>query len=347
MHTSSRHYVLVSDALTSEETEALEAIARASDGRWSILKANVDTDAGQLPLEEIGVIYISVDVLGESSKMQLTRLMSLFCEVALKSPSLQWLQASSAGLDRPQYQALLERGVAVTHAGGIAATTVAHSAVAGLLALGRDLPRFMSMQHNRQWMPARGPDAPQDISGQTAIVVGLGAIGREIARLCIALGLHVTGFNRSGICPPNLDIEVHGIAEFDDYVGKTDWLILSCPLTEETRHLVEEQHFRCMKPSARLVDVSRGGVVDSAALLTALREGALAGAYLDVFETEPLPADSPFWTLPNTIITPHAAGDSAGRGRKLTELFIKNLERHVSGRSLINKAESKTPATRP
>jgi phosphoglycerate dehydrogenase-like enzyme len=336
MQRSGRSHILVSDALDPIQMEEIEKIIDMSSGQWSLLKANAQTDIGNLPLADIDVIYISVDVLGESSKMQLTPLMSVFCDVALSSPNLQWLQASSAGMDRPQYQALRKRGVTLTHAGGIASTAVAHSAIAGLLALGRGLPKFMALQKMGRWLPERGSNAPREIPGQTAVIVGLGAIGQEIARLCDSLGLGVLGFNRSGVCPPSLDIEVLRVSEFDHFLGRADWVILSCPLTEETRHFVAERHFHEMKKSAYLIDVSRGGVVNSAHLLAALQQGNLAGAYLDVFETEPLPPDSPFWALPNVIITPHSAGDFAGRGRNLTDLFIKNLRKYISGQPLIN-----------
>ncbi|MVW78409.1 D-2-hydroxyacid dehydrogenase [Bordetella sp. 02P26C-1] len=338
MHTEKCQYVLVSDALDSDQLREIESLAAASQGRWDVLTANEETDLDPATLDDIGIVFISVDVLGESSKTQLTPRMRQFCDIALRAPNLRWLQASSAGLDRPQFQTLLAQGVTFTHAGGIASTTVAHSAIAGLLALGRELPDFMAKQREQQWKARRGLDAPRDIPGQTAIVVGLGAIGQEIVRLCQALGLHVIGFNRSGASPGNLDIETHRLCDFDRLIEQADWLILSCPLTEDTRHLVTMRQLQRMKRSARLIDVSRGGVVASADLLLALQRGELAGAYLDVFETEPLPPDSPFWKLPNAIITPHAAGDSAGRGRKLTDFFIQNLGRYLAGQPLLNNA---------
>jgi D-2-hydroxyacid dehydrogenase (NADP+) len=332
-------YVLVSDALDSDQLAEIQSIVNASQAPWSVLQVNENTKLDTTTLSNIEIVYISVDVLGESSKTQLTPLMRQFCDIALDSPHLKWLQASSAGLDRPQYQTLLSQGVTLTHAGGIASKTVAHSAIAGLLALGRELPSFMSRQRQREWKAIRGLDAPKDIPGQTAIVVGLGAIGQEIAKLCQALGLNVIGLNRSGVAPADLEIDTHSITKFDQLIDTADWLILSCPLTDDTKHLVTAKAFAQMKPSARLIDVSRGGVVSSKDLLLALQQGQLAGAYLDVFETEPLAPDSPFWTLPNTIITPHAAGDSAGRTRKLTEFFIQNLQQYLTGETLLNRAK--------
>lgn len=341
MNASERQYVVVSDGLDIDQLETIETIAR--EASWHVIRANTATDIRVLPLQEIAAMYISTDVLGESSKTQLTPLMSLFCEIALNAPTLEWLQASSAGLDRPQYQSLLERGVTVSHAGGVAAKTVAQAAIAGVLALARDFPRFMALQRNRRWVPARGADAPLDLPGQTAIVVGLGSIGQEIVRLCQALGLNVIGLNRSGRPPADLDVETQAISSLRRLLTEADWLLLSCPLTDETRHLIDDEQLRLMKPSARIVDVSRGGVVNSAALLAALKNRDIAGAYLDVFETEPLPADSAFWDLPNTIITPHAAGDSAGRANKLTQLFIENFKRFVSGQPLINATRYNAP----
>lgn len=336
MHNDACRLILVSDALGANELTAIENALLPSATCWQLLKANNRTDMRELALEAVEAIYISADVLGESSKDHLTPLMSLFCEIALNAPRLRWLQASSAGLDRPQFQTLLERGVTLTHAGGVAAKTVAHGAIAGLLALGRELPRFMALQRTHRWVPARGADAPTDIGGQTAVVVGLGAIGQEIIRLCHALDLSVIGFNRRGNPPENLNIEAYPVSQIEHHIDKADWLILSCPLTRETRHLIGAELLTRLKPTTRLVDVSRGGVVDSRHLLAALQRNALAGAYLDVFETEPLPADSPFWDLPNVIITPHAAGDSTGRSKKLNELFTKNLARFIAGEPLIN-----------
>lgn len=336
MRNDACRYVLVSDALGADQLAAMEnALAPGAD-RWRLLKANRHTDMRELDLAAIEAIYISVDVLGESSKDHLTPLMSLFCDVALNAPRLRWLQASSAGLDRPQFQALLERGVTLAHAGGVASRTVAHAAIAGLLALGRELPKFMALQRAHRWAPARGADAPADIGGQTAVVVGLGAIGQEIARLCQALDISVIGFNRRGNSPEGLTIEAYPVSQLEHHIGKADWLILSCPLTQETHHLIDAERLASLKPTARLIDVSRGGVVHSRHLLTALQRNALAGAYLDVFETEPLAADSPFWDLPNVIITPHAAGDSTGRSKKLDDLFVKNLKRFIADDTLIN-----------
>jgi len=339
MRNDACRFILVSDALETDQLEAIETALPRGDSCWQLLKANSRTDMRALPLEAIEGIYISVDVLGESSKDQLTPLMSLFCEIALNAPRLRWLQASSAGLDRPQFQTLLERGVTLTHAGGVAAKTVAQAAITGLLALGRELPKFMALQGAHRWAPARGTDAPYDIGGQTAIVVGLGAIGQEIVRLCQALDITVIGFNRQGKTPENLDIEAYSVSQIGHYLDKADWLILSCPLTTETHHLIGAEQLSRLKPNAHLIDVSRGGVVNTQHLLMALQRNAFAGAYLDVFETEPLPIDSPFWDLPNVIITPHAAGDSKGRGQKLTDLFIRNLKRFIADESLINSVK--------
>ena len=238
--------IVISEGLASDQVALIHSIAHKDS--WKVITVSSDTEISTLPLAEIAAVFISTDVLGESSKYQLTPLMSLFCEIAVNSPNLKWLQASSAGIDRPQYQLLLDRGVTVTHAGGVAAKTVAHAATAGILALARDFPRFMAHQQNRRWVPARGADAPLDLPGQTALIVGLGAIGREIARLCQALDLEVIALNRSGNTPKEMAVDTRPISELDDILPEADWLILCCPLTDDTRGLIGPDQLQRLKP---------------------------------------------------------------------------------------------------
>ncbi|GAA4342797.1 hypothetical protein GCM10023144_45150 [Pigmentiphaga soli] len=333
----SRRAILVSREVHDHYGSAIVEAFSAPDGSCELLPVDAGASFGDARLRDVCAGFVSVDVLGESSKDRLTPLMATFCDLLLRAPALSWVQVSSAGVDRPQYQALMRRGVTLTHAGGIASTTVAHSAIAGVLALARELPRWAALQRERRWAPARGADAPQDLDGQTALVVGLGAIGGEVARLCRTLGMRVVGFSRSG-SPVQVCDEVHRIGALDAHLPAADWLILCCPLTPATRHLVGGRQLAGLPRGARIVDVSRGGVADGAALLAALQDGRLAGAYLDVFETEPLPADSPFWSLPNVIVTPHAAGDSRGRADRLVRFFLANARRLARGESLRNVA---------
>jgi D-2-hydroxyacid dehydrogenase (NADP+) len=290
--------------------------------------------AACLPLLEAA--FVSPDVLGDSSKTQLTPEMAAFCGLLDRAPALAWVQLPSAGWDRPQFVAWKARGVTLCNASGIASVAVAQSAVAGMLALARHLPQWMQAQRRRAWEPLRGAREPAVLEDKTAVVVGLGAIGQEIARLCRALRMQVIGVSQSGVDKAGVCDEALPQAQLDQALQRCDWLLLSCPLTPQTQGLFDAGRFAQLRRGARLVDVSRGGVVRESALLGALQNGALAAAYLDVMETEPLPPDSPLWSHPAVLVSPHYAGDYQGRQEKLTRLFGDNLGRHLRGEPLIN-----------
>jgi phosphoglycerate dehydrogenase-like enzyme len=159
------------------------------------------------------------------------------------------------------------------------------------------------------------------------VVVGLGAIGREIARLAGAIGLRVVGVRRSSRSPDDPVDDVRAPAELASLLPQTDWLVLACPLTEETIGWIDRDHLSLLPHRAHLINVARGGIVDQTALIEALRAGKLAGAYLDVFEIEPLPQDSPLWELPNVIVSPHDSSPSSGNVARQSAIFFRNLER--------------------
>jgi D-2-hydroxyacid dehydrogenase (NADP+) len=173
----------------------------------------------------------------------------------------------------------------------------------------------------------------------TALIIGTGPIGQEIGRLCRAFGLRSVGMRRDANAPPPPGFDaVAGFAALSDLLPQTDWLILACPLTETTHHLIDARALGLLPPGRHLVNVARGGVVVEDALLAALRSGHLAGAFLDVFGMEPLPADSPFWDLPNVIVSPHSAAASDGLPGRVAAIFVDNLRRWARGEALRNRA---------
>ncbi len=183
---------------------------------------------------------------------------------------------------------------------------------------------------------ARGAE-PRDLAGQTALVVGTGPIGQEIGRLCRAFGLRAVGVRRDATAglPPGFD-EVSSFAGLPSALPRADWLVLACPLTATTRGLVDAEALALLPPGAHLVNVARGGVVVEADLLAALRSGHVAGAFLDVFAAEPLPPDSPFWDLPNVVVSPHSAAASDGLAGRVAAVFCENLGRWRRGEALRN-----------
>jgi phosphoglycerate dehydrogenase-like enzyme len=251
-------------------------------------------------------------------------------------PGLRWVHATSAGAGEQVRKAglaaeALER-VVVTTSSGVHAVPLAEFAVFGLLAVAKDLPRLVADQRAKAWPEVRQPF--RELHGETLFLVGLGEIGREVARLGKALGMRTVGFRRSQGPPPRWVDEVHGSERLAELAGRADAMVISLPMTDQTAGMIDRATIERLPPSCIFVNVGRGGVVDEPALTDALREGRIAGAVLDVFATEPLPADSPLWTLPNVLVTPHAAALSARENARIVELFVDNLGRHLDGRPL-------------
>lgn len=246
---------------------------------------------------------------------------------------LRWVQCMYAGVDRLLPE-LAGRTVALTSARGLHAHTMADHAYLLMLALARQLPRFVRQQDRAVWefAPAR------ELRGGCLVVVGLGATGQEIARRAPAFGLRVLGVRRHPSPVEGVE-EVFGPDRLREALARADWVVLACPLTPETRGLIGRAELAAMKPGAALINLARGEVVDEEALVEALASGRLAGAGLDVFAREPLPADSPLWRLPQVIVTPHVAGSLPDYVDRAVELFADNLRRYLAGEPLRNRVD--------
>jgi phosphoglycerate dehydrogenase-like enzyme len=255
------------------------------------------------------------------------------------APGLRWVQATSAGAGEQVGAAGLSREelerVTVTSAAGVHAGPLAEWALLGLLAFAKDLPRLLDDQHAHRW----GHYPVGELSGRTLLIVGLGQIGEEVARLAAAFGMRVIGVNRSGTADSRDVHEIHRTAELNQCLPEADAIVISAPLTDETRGLIDAAAIARCKPGTILVNVGRGGVVDEAAMIEALRSGRLAGAALEVFAREPLPADSPLWDLPNVLVSPHTAGLSVREDERIVSLFVENLGRYLRGQPLRNRVD--------
>ena len=325
--------LLVSPPVHEEFGDTLRAIG--GEG-LQLLVADAARPPTAQQLADVDIALVSLDVIGTSTKHDLTPYMQFYCDLLLAAPRLQWMHVPTAGVDRPIFQEMLRRGVRVTNSSGANADAVAHTAVMGVTMLARGALHWMRAQREHRWAPLRGADAPRDLPGQTAIVIGQGPIGRSIGRLLEGFGLKVLGLRRS---PQAGDAAqgIHAYAQLPELARQAHWLVVACPLSEETRRLVDARVLQAMPRGGHVVNVGRGGVVDEAALLDALASGQVAGAHLDVFEQEPLPADSPFWDLPNVLVTPHNAGSSRQYGERCVHLFIDNLARWVRGEPLLQE----------
>jgi phosphoglycerate dehydrogenase-like enzyme len=255
------------------------------------------------------------------------------------NPGLRWVQATAAGAGEQVGAAGLtdaELGrVIVTSGAGIHAGPLAEFALFGMLAFAKDLPRIQADQRAHRW----GHYPVAELSGRTLLIVGMGQIGAEVARLAAAFGMHVIGLNRTGVSEnPHVD-ELATIDALGDWLPEADAIVVSLPLTPQTRGLLNAAAIARIKPGATLVNIGRGGVLDEPALIDALGSQRLAGAALDVFGTEPLAADSPLWDLPNVLITPHTAGLSVHENERLVSLFAENLHRYLRGEDLLNRVD--------
>ncbi|SEL66686.1 D-3-phosphoglycerate dehydrogenase [Variovorax sp. YR750] len=289
------------------------------------------------PGDDADIAFVSRDVTGLSTKHEVLPHTQAFHDAMRNAPSLRWVHAHSAGADRPVYGELRARGVEVTTSSGANAGVVVQTALAGVLMLARQFPQLMAAQRAHAWSPLVGSGLPRDLAGQTAVIVGWGPIGQGLGALLAALGLRVVSVRGSEAAAAAPAHESFSYEQLHTVLPRADWLLLACPLSERTRGLVDAAALALMPAGARLVNVSRGEVVDEAALVDALRNGALSGSYLDVFAHEPLPAGSPLWNLPNVIVTPHTAGHSDGNEARVATMFLDNLRRWVRGEQLLNR----------
>jgi D-2-hydroxyacid dehydrogenase (NADP+) len=260
-----------------------------------------------------------------------------FYGCAMRAPHLRWVHLPHAGVDDPVFGKLIDAGVRLTNASGAMAEPIAWSAIAGLLQLARGFPRWAAAQQRHEWDPHSQSEFPKDLRQQTIVVFGLGAIGMEIARLAQALHLHVIGVRRSPARDGDPVDELVTPDQLAEVLPRADWLAIASPLTDATNGLFDERLLGLLPGGAGIVNIARGAIIDEAAMANRLGDGRLGGAYLDVFEEEPLSADSPLWDLPRVILSPHDSSSTNTVDARLSGYFLRNLEHWLQGRSLENE----------
>jgi phosphoglycerate dehydrogenase-like enzyme len=271
-------------------------------------------------------------------------------------PRLRWIQVHFAGVEHLLDHPLLTSGdIIVTTASGVHATTMAEFAFAMMLALARKIPSMLRYQQKAEWPSDRfNILMPLELRRSTLGIVGYGSIGREIARLARGFGMEVLATKRDVMHPAAVNeyAEV-GTGDPDgtcverlyppeatrSMAALCDFVVVTVPLTPSTKGLIDHSVLDAMKKTAILVNVARGGVVDEEALIKALQTGQIAGAGLDVFAQEPLPASSPLWKLENVIISPHISGNSSHYHESAAEVFVQNLERYLNNQDLLNRVD--------
>lgn len=250
---------------------------------------------------------------------------------------LRWIHSPAAGVGGMLYPAMVESPIVVTNARGVSADTIAEHVLAVTLAFFRRLLTAWRSQAACEWaQEAISTAGNRQIAGARVLVIGLGAIGTAVARRMTSLGAHVTGLRRTTSRPAENVSMVASIERLREFLPTADVVVVAAPHTRDSRQLIGAAELRLMTRDAILINVSRGQLVDEAALIEALRQESIGGAALDVFVDEPLKPDSPFWSLPNVLITPHTSGSRIDYWDRAVELFAENLRRFEQGQPLVN-----------
>ena len=268
-----------------------------------------------------------------------------------QAPHLRWVHSHWAGIEAFIDTPLWAGDVILTTTSGIHAPNIGQYVLAQMLAWANRVPRWLRAQRDGHWPPGRRETfMATELAGQTLGIIGYGSIGREVARLARAFNMTILvtkrdarrvvddGYTLPGFGDPagELPTRIYPAEALRSVVAQCDYVVVTLPLTPRTRHLFDESVFQAMKSTAYLINVGRGGVIDERQLIRALQRGTIAGAGLDVFETEPLPDDSPLWAMQNVLLTPHVSGMTPQYEERAVELFVANLRRYLAGEPLIN-----------
>lgn len=284
---------------------------------------------------ELGDLDPEVAVVSTDAVDECDALVTFDYEAAFLAGDLEWIHSVQSGVDRFPFDELRASGVRLTNSTGIHGDAVGETVAGYMLQFARGLHRYRSNQERREWSRGAWDDA-FTLVGETVCVVGLGTLGRGVARRADALGTDVVGVKRTPT-PVDHVRTVHPATELREAVSAAKFVVVAVPLTDETEGLVGEAELAAMREDVVLVNVARGPVVDESALVEALEAGELAGAALDVFETEPLPEDSPLWGMDEVVVTPHVAAMTADYYERIAALVRENARRYDAAESLANR----------
>ena len=312
-------FVLSPDALSSEKKERLNSLAGDRQVVITQDKAVIEKSLDQV---EIAAGHFSHEYIR-------------------KMPRLRWLQQWGAGADwLMENPELVERDFILTNASGVHAVPISEHIMAFLLAFARGLPASIRAQEKHEWAKDISKTV-FELAGKTMLLVGVGAIGSRTAQIAAAMGMHVWGVRRHPDQPADGVERMVSPEQLPSLLPEADFVVLTVPETEETRHMINAQALSQMKPGAYLINIGRGATVDEQALVNALKQGQIAGAGLDVFEDEPLPQDSALWDLPNVILTAHYSGLTPRYNDRALAIFFDNLERYVRHQTLMNVVDKR------
>lgn len=317
--------VLATPLLGSHLSRELVARIEAVDG---VRVARIAAD-GQIHGDAPASAFAEAEVLllGTVPSSALDHILS-------RTPRLRWIHSASAGVDRIARSAVRDRALTVTNARGVFSRPIAEYVVMMSLAIARRLPQLLELQRERTWQPLRG----RELGELTIGIVGYGSIGHEVAGLLRPFGCRIVATRRRPErgAGEGVGVELHGLDRLNEVLAMSDIVVVAAPLTEDTAGLIGAEQLAQMREDAWLINIARGRLLDELALRRALEAGWIGGAVLDVFNEEPLPADSPLYRTPNLVITPHTSWASDRVVERSVELFVDNLRRDVDGEPLRN-----------
>jgi phosphoglycerate dehydrogenase-like enzyme len=302
--------IYLTGAVQPHQLEQIKAAAPGADVRY--FKSNQELEENIEGAEIVATSRLSDDALARARRLKL-------------------VQSWAAGPDALMTPAMKASDIVCTSCKGNGAIPLAEHAMMLMLMLNRDARRWLRAQGEHRWDHWSHPE----LNGLTCGIIGLGHSGQDLALKCKAFHMRVLGLRKTAQPTPNVD-ELFSHDRLHDFLGQSDFVVVTAPRTPETEGMLGEAEFRAMKPTAYYVCFSRGGIADDAALLRALQEGWIAGGGLDAHDQEPLPADSPFWDLPNAIVTPHNGASTPFTRQRGIDIFVENIRRYQAGQPLHN-----------
>jgi phosphoglycerate dehydrogenase-like enzyme len=269
---------------------------------------------------------------------------SMTPEQFVSARHLKWVHSPAAAVHQLMFPELINSSIILTNSGDVHGPVVAEHAIAVLLALAKRLPQAMHYQRKKEWAQEtlwREQPPPREVAGATVAVIGMGSIGREFITRAKSLGMRVLGIRENPEKGLSGADAVYTTAQLDAVLPQSDYIVLCTPVTPATAGIINARRLASLKKDSYVINVGRGQLVDESALIEALRNGKIAGAALDVFATEPLPPDSPFWTLQNVLITPHTAAVTDRLWERHYQLIRENLNRLLQGKPLLNEIDKR------
>jgi phosphoglycerate dehydrogenase-like enzyme len=319
----SQHTILITSKGTGPKPEYIEQLAQQA----RVVVANTPEAFAESAPE-------ATVMLNWSASRELNR------SVFLMAPKLAWIHSRNAGLDSFLFRELIESPVTLTNGSGVFSAPLGEFALAAMLYFAKDFRRMILNQVAAKWEPF---DVLR-LAGQTAGIVGYGDIGKEVAWRAHAMGMRVIALKRH-LPPPGSDLgpieKMYAASELREMISASDYVVVAAPLTAETRHMIGESEFAAMKPDAVIINVGRGPVIDEEAMIEALAAGKIKGAGLDVFEHEPLPAESPLYKMENVLVSPHCADNTPDWLDNAMKFFIAQFERFQKSEPLLNIVDKK------